>query len=281
MTGVYFSLAAASKGVVVIRNEIRDFLANECGLRLSEEKTHITHVRDGFEFLGFHLETGVGKHGNIVPKIRVSREAVQKIRDRLAAVMRYRPSQESVATRIINTNAVVRGWANYYRIAHNYTKIGRTLDHHLFWTAVKAICLKEDISAKKCLRKYRIGNTVGVHEQCTLMLFRDMTMSLDYHGPKPYEPGQALYDTDEELEADFRTTDKGRPGSADLKWTALIRDEFRCQHCGRNVTAAISHADHIEPVRRFANLAQAHSLDNIQTLCLDCHKAKSREDNKV
>ncbi len=28
-----------------------------------------------------------------------------------------------------------------------------------------------------------------------------------------------------------------------------------------------SHADHIEPVNRFANLEMANSLDNIQTLC--------------
>jgi 5-methylcytosine-specific restriction endonuclease McrA len=40
------------------------------------------------------------------------------------------------------------------------------------------------------------------------------------------------------------------------------------------VTSKTSHADHIEPVNRFANLDMANSLDNIQTLCLRCHKLK-------
>ena len=32
---------------------------------------------------------------------------------------------------------------------------------------------------------------------------------------------------------------------------------------------------HIEPVNRFANLDMANGLDNIQTLCLRCHKLKT------
>ena len=49
-----------------LRDEIRDFLRETCGLELSAEKTRITHVRDGYDFLGFNISVGVGKSGKFV-----------------------------------------------------------------------------------------------------------------------------------------------------------------------------------------------------------------------
>ena len=77
-----------------------------------------------------------------------------------------------------------------------------------------------------------------------------------------------------EWEAAFVYHQRRRPGCGDLKWKALVRDGFHCRGCAVMVTSKTSHADHIEPVNRFANLDMANSLDNIQTLCLRCHKLK-------
>ncbi len=44
------------EGVKQAKQEIKDFLENELHLQLSEEKTLITHVNDGFNFLGFHIQ---------------------------------------------------------------------------------------------------------------------------------------------------------------------------------------------------------------------------------
>ena len=63
-----------------LRDEIRDFLRGTCGLELSAEKTRITHVRDGYDFLGFNISVGVGKSGALVPKIKVGRKAITNIR---------------------------------------------------------------------------------------------------------------------------------------------------------------------------------------------------------
>src|SRR6266446_4195544 len=43
-------------GVQEAKQEIKDFLESELLLELSEEKTRITHVNDGFTFLGFHIQ---------------------------------------------------------------------------------------------------------------------------------------------------------------------------------------------------------------------------------
>ena len=45
-----------------------------------------------------------------------------------------------------------------------------------------------------------------------------------------------------------------------------------------DLTSKTSHADHIEPVNRFANLEMANDLDNIQTLCRRCHELKTARD---
>jgi RNA-directed DNA polymerase len=39
-----------------IKKEISEHLKNEIGLTLSEEKTKITHITDGFNFLGFNIK---------------------------------------------------------------------------------------------------------------------------------------------------------------------------------------------------------------------------------
>ncbi len=92
-----------------LKDEIRDFLRETCGLELSAEKTRITHVRDGYDFLGFNISVGVGRSGALVPKIKVGRKAITDIQTRLDEVLRYRPMQESISVRLERASAVIRG----------------------------------------------------------------------------------------------------------------------------------------------------------------------------
>lgn len=259
-----------------LRDEIRNFLRKSCGLELSAEKTRITHVRDGYDFLGFHISLDVGKSGKIVPKLKVSHKAITNIRLRVGRALRYRPTQESVSVRLDRTSAIIRGWSNYFKKAHNFSQVAHRLDHDVYWITVKSICKKEGISTAKCLRRYSLRNTLGVHEDCKLARFQDTVATYYCPSPQPYQPksGHAYLD-DDDWEATFGPHERERPGRGDLKWTALIRDGFYCRGCAVTVTAATSHADHIQPVNRFANLEMANDLDNIQTLCLRCHKLKS------
>ena len=80
-------------------------------------------MRDGYDFLGFNISVGVGKSGNLVPKVRVGRKAITNIQPRLGEVLRYRPMQESISVRLECGSAVIRGWSNYFKIAHNFRKL--------------------------------------------------------------------------------------------------------------------------------------------------------------
>ncbi len=147
-----------------LKDEIRDFLRETCGLELSAEKTRITHLRDGYDFLGFNISVGVGRSGALVPKVKVGRKAITNIQTRLNEALRYRPMQESISVRLVRASAVIRGWSNYFKAAHNFNQVANGLDYKAFWTTVKAICRKEDISTAKCLRRYGISKPLGVHE---------------------------------------------------------------------------------------------------------------------
>ncbi len=100
-----------------LKEEIRELLETRCGLRLSLEKTKITHARDGFDFLGFHLESGIGRSGKRIAKIKVCRKSTMDIKHRLEESIRFCPSQDSIACRLSRANAMIRGWSNYFRIA--------------------------------------------------------------------------------------------------------------------------------------------------------------------
>jgi len=74
---------------------------------------------------------------------------------------------------------------------------------------------------------------------------------------------------------EFPSYDRHRSGIMEFKTLALSRDGYRCRQCGARITYEESQADHIRPVNSFASYRQAHSWDNIQTLCLEFHKGKT------
>jgi group II intron reverse transcriptase/maturase len=272
-----FITRATKRFAESLREEIREFIRRECGLELSVEKTHVTHVQDGFHFLGFRLIQETGQSGRRIPKIQIGLKALRNLRERLNEAIRNRPQQESVALRLQRGSAVVRGWSEYYRIAHNFTNIAGTLDHLAYWIAVKAICRKFDITSAQCVKKYGRTGVIRIDESCQLEKFSGIAMKLDYRGPMPYMSGTNVYEHDEDMEADFaRYNERRRPGNMDAKWQALRQDHFRCRQCGVPVTAQTSQADHIIPVKRFANFSLATTEENVQTLCLDCHRRKHR-----
>lgn len=105
-----FVVTAKSRTILerYVRPLIEDFLKVR-GLQLSAEKTLITHIKDGFTFLGqtFH------KRGRSV-RITPSKEAVQSLLRKVGTLIRKHVSLPAPAL-IGNLNRVLRGWANYHR----------------------------------------------------------------------------------------------------------------------------------------------------------------------
>lgn len=272
-----FVTRANKEYVEHLKEEIRIFLLDECGLRLSPEKTKITHVTDGYDFLGFHLIQQIGQGTRTIPKIKIGQKALTNLHKRLDDAMRWRPQQESLATRVLRGNAVLRGWAEYYRIAHDFTAKAGTFDHWAFWTMVKAISRKLDLSTGKVCAKYYRNGVIQIDDSCRLEPISGMSMKMDYSAPERYNPGISVNDSDDELEADFkRFNETGRQGNEDARRAAMSRDNYTCQICGTKLTPETANVDHIVPIRKFKSFEAATTMDNLQTLCRKCHVEKHK-----
>jgi RNA-directed DNA polymerase len=92
-----------------VRPLVESFL-RERGLELSEEKTNITHVTEGFHFLGQHVR----KYANGKLLIKPSKKSIKSFLDDVRGVVR-RAAPQTAAELIRQLNPKVRGWANYHR----------------------------------------------------------------------------------------------------------------------------------------------------------------------
>jgi RNA-directed DNA polymerase len=132
---------------------VREFL-QERGLALSEEKTKITHIEDGFDFLGFNIRKF---NGTIL--IKPTKESLKRLLAKLNEILSANKSikQESL---IRLMNPVIRGWANYYKscVAGQTFSKADYLIHQKLWHWAKR---RHPQKGKKWIAKRyfaRIGN---------------------------------------------------------------------------------------------------------------------------
>ena len=87
---------------------VEDFLKVR-GLKLSKEKSKITHIKEGFDFLSQNIRKYKGKL-----LIHPSRDSVQSFKDKLKLMFRkLRGIPAHALIRMLNP--VIRGWTNYHK----------------------------------------------------------------------------------------------------------------------------------------------------------------------
>ena len=106
---------------------VEAFLA-ERGLELSQEKTKITHISEGFDFLGQNVRKYDGKL-----LIRPSAKNVKAFLDNIRETIRANRSAKQ-DTLIDLLNPMIRGWANYHR--HVVAKRTYTVVDAHIWQAL-------------------------------------------------------------------------------------------------------------------------------------------------
>jgi RNA-directed DNA polymerase len=101
--------------------EAKDLLAQWLrgrGLRLSEAKTHIRHLTEGFNFLGFnirHYPAPQSSRSGYKLLIKPSRDSIQQIRRKLKTLWHQHVGSPTGAL-ISAMNPLIRGWSQYFRI---------------------------------------------------------------------------------------------------------------------------------------------------------------------
>lgn len=95
-----------------VKPAIKEFLA-ERGLTLSEEKTKITHISEGFDFLGYNFKKINGK---LI--VKPSDKAVRTLLDKVRGITRKYCSASQISL-IRMLNPIIQGWSNYYKTCSN------------------------------------------------------------------------------------------------------------------------------------------------------------------
>ena len=103
------------------------------GLRLSEEKTRIVHLSEGFDFLGFnirHYRSRTTRSGWKL-LIKPAKQSVADFREKVRLTLkRLHGSNAKCLIKVLNP--IIRGWANYYRGVVS-SELFHKLESDIFW----------------------------------------------------------------------------------------------------------------------------------------------------
>jgi RNA-directed DNA polymerase len=116
-------------------DEVSSVLA-PMGLGLSEAKTRVCHIDEGFDFLGWRIQRRRwrGRAGKRAVYTYPSKKALASVMDKIRSLTRRR-LHRTLADLLRRLNPVLRGWCNYFRHGVS-SRTFSYVDHHAFWRVV-------------------------------------------------------------------------------------------------------------------------------------------------
>lgn len=160
-----FVITGSSKELLEseVKPLVERFLA-ERGLQFSPEKTKITHIAEGFDFLGQNVRK---YHGKLL--IMPSSKNVKAFLDKVRGIIRgNRAVKQENLIRVLNP--VIRGWANY----HRHIVASRTfadVDHDIWWALRRWAKRRHPTKGRRWVWK-RYFHPIGAEQQVFSALFR-------------------------------------------------------------------------------------------------------------
>jgi RNA-directed DNA polymerase len=173
-----------------LKQEIATVLATQVKLTLSPTKTLVTHIDDGFDFLGFRMQRKT-RAGRRQVYTFPSRRAFIAVKRAVKALTGRHTVGRSLKHLLWQLNPILRGWTGYFRhAASKHTFV--YLDYYVWWRVARWLAKKHKQLAWKRLRRQRIGN--GDIAEDGVQLYRPSRVPVEryrYRGsriPSPWEP---------------------------------------------------------------------------------------------
>jgi RNA-directed DNA polymerase len=249
----------------------------ERGLRLSEEKTRVVHLSEGFDFLGFnvrHYPAPNTARSGYKLLIKPSKESVRKFKERMRGEWMDLKGHNVMAV-LKRLNPILRGWANYFRIGiskHTF----ETLDHWMLNRCARHV--RSNHSRKGwhwCRQKYwgalnpkRADRWVFGDKGTGAYLLKLSWTPIKRHvlvkgSASPDDPALRSYWTERERR-------KLEEGLLPPRLMGLARAQRgRCSHCGRSLfNGEALHRHHLLPKSE----GGTEEYSNLRLLHLYCHQ---------
>ncbi|MGD9099865.1 MAG: reverse transcriptase domain-containing protein [Anaerolineae bacterium] len=261
-----------------LREQARQFLWENLGLELNMEKTRITHAKEGFEFVGFHLQWLMSPNRKPWLRVTPKPDNIKRLKGKVKQMTNGQQVSDPYL-KLMALNRVLRGWIMYYRhanvkdIAHKldwwvYRRYTHWLKRHHKWGVRRVLAEYEHQQygrRKNLAVRNERNRLVYLYRMCDLPITRYRTRNY----PNPYISAERIVT---QIESEANTPFKARTwrgGSRHAEWQelrrqVLQRDGYACQLCASTSKPEIHH---IKPRRE----GGTDSLENLITWCEDCH----------
>ena len=271
-----FIITGTSKEL--LRVEVQPLVAHflkERGLELSHEKTNITQIDDGFDFLG----QNVRRYGTKL-LLKPSRKNVRTFLGKIDDVIQHVGGYLSAGHLIEHLNPKIRGWAQYHRhasSAHTFARVDDVIFKKLWrWARRRhrgksARWVKRHYFTRPGDERWRFRGTVRDKEggKHTVLLFQARSTTSRRHvkiqgTANPYDPVWELY-FEERLATQMANTLTGR-GTARYLW---LEQDGKCPVCGQALTLEEGwHVHHL----LWRSHGGTDAFDNLVLVHPNCHR---------
>lgn len=274
----------------LLEHEIKPLVATflqQRGLEFSPEKTRITQIENGFDFLGQNVRKYNGKL-----LIKPSTKSIHALLDKVRGVIKTH-KQATAGTLIGHLNPIIKGWANYQ--CHVVSKrVFSRVDCAIFETLWQWATRRHPTKAKQWVaQKYflhpgsgtwvffgqstgkdGVGHRVQLTKASSVPIKRHIKIKGDAN---PYDPQWELY-FDQRLGVEMSDTLKGQ-----RRVRALWQNQHgKCPVCHQSITTMTSwHVHHLVPRAKgggdhLGNLVLLHPTCHNQVHCAGLNVVKPR-----
>jgi RNA-directed DNA polymerase len=189
-------VAGSHDAAEALTGEVTAVLA-PMGLRLSEDKTRVCHIDEGFDFLGWRIQRRLrrGQAGRKAVYTYPSKKALASVMTKVRSLT-SRAKHRTLADLLISVNRVLRGWCNYFRHGVS-SKTFSYLDHFTWWRIFGWLRKRHDgLNKQTLVRRHLPGWKI---RDGSIEMFRPQEIAIEryrYRGariptPWPSEAGRS------------------------------------------------------------------------------------------
>jgi len=264
-----------------MRKEVRNFLASTLRLSLSMEKTRITHLDDGFDFLGFTVRRNMG-HNGMKTKVLISVKGEERHLNSIQTATSTNTHEDSLTVKIQALNRIIAGWCRYYQYTSKTSIQFSRLEYRTFWLMAHWLGRKFQLAMPQVMRQFRKDNSLtdGIHTLTRHTAFPTLQYKKRFLKPNPYTTQERI-DREELPDENPWPGFEDRPGWADLRQQAGDRDNWTCRICKTVGSPTTCQVDHIIQYSRYKRPVDANRLENLWTLCIPCHRRKTESERRM
>jgi len=212
-------------------------LLRTMGLTLSEEKTKVTHITEGFKFLGYWIIRAIGGKGKMVPKVLVPDSAITRYLHKMRRILSPRTISEATVAKIHAINRLTRGWCQYYQITGNPSMAFSKATHELLTEMKRWLGRKYELSGQAIWKRYgkKVENAKTFGTSTVRLILPNefktrKTLVRTWHNP--YTEKEAII-REKLLQYDsLWTGNQDRLGWSDIREEVILQKETTCYVCG-------------------------------------------------